>query len=212
MQQGHPSLSLGGRLARPVARLWGAASSTFQKHPLLIKTVSSGFGFAFGDVLFQLGTTRRRGQAMDWRRAAAMGGAGLAVAGPLGYAFILWMEGNLMTAAPHGCGGGGGGGGGGNKRDSSTLCFDCGPCPFLPYHSSVSLYSCSCCCHLCSRLALATKLTLDQVLGLALWHAALAALHEPHRQACQQLLVPQRQPCKEKQQQRPTATNVRKAK
>ncbi|KAI7839023.1 hypothetical protein COHA_007165 [Chlorella ohadii] len=35
-----------------------------------------------------------------------------------------------------------------------------------------------------SKLALSVKLTLDQVLGFALWHGALAAIYEPHRQAC----------------------------
>ena len=29
-----------------------------------------------------------------------------AVAGPVGYGFIMWMEGNIMTAAPHRCRGG----------------------------------------------------------------------------------------------------------
>jgi hypothetical protein len=97
------SLPLGTRLARPVQRLWGTATRTFAQHPFLIKTVSSGFGFAFGDVLFQMGTTRRKGAPLDLRRAAAMGAAGLAVGGPLGYYFIMWMEGNIMTSAPHRC-------------------------------------------------------------------------------------------------------------
>ena len=105
MQHGHSHpLSLGGRLARPVQRLADAAGRTFQRHPFLIKTVSSGFGFAFGDALFQLGTTRRQGKPLDWRRTAAMGGAGLAVAGPVGYYFLMWMEGNIMTSAPYRCG------------------------------------------------------------------------------------------------------------
>lgn len=115
-------------LARPAQRALDAAGAAFQRHPFLIKTVSSAFGFAFGDVLFQLGTTarprRRRAaaadhppaaahpppnalvealHAVDWRRAGAMGGAGLVLAGPLGYALIMWMEGNLFTAAPHRC-------------------------------------------------------------------------------------------------------------
>ena len=42
----------------------------------------------------------------------------------------------------------------------------------------------------CSALALGVKLTLDQVLGFALWHAALAGVSEPHRQACLALLLP----------------------
>ena len=46
----------------------------------------------------------------------------------------------------------------------------------------------------CSRLALGVKLTLDQVLGFALWHAALATIHEPHRQTCATLLQPGRRP------------------
>ncbi|EFN59223.1 hypothetical protein CHLNCDRAFT_138189 [Chlorella variabilis] len=146
------SLPLGARLVRPVQRLWGTASKAFAQHPFLIKTVSAGFGFAFGDVLFQLGTTRRKGLPLDWRRSAAMGGAGLAAAGPLGYYFIMWMEGNIMTAAPH------------------------------------------------SMLALGVKLTLDQVLGLALWHAALAAINEPHRVAC--LALAQQLAQQQQQQQR----------
>jgi hypothetical protein len=84
-----------------VRHLYRSATKAIAAHPFLIKTVSSGFGFAFGDVLFQLGTTRRKGLPMDWRRSAAMGGAGLAVAGPVGYCFIMWMEGNIMTATPH---------------------------------------------------------------------------------------------------------------
>ncbi|GAB4817567.1 hypothetical protein N2152v2_004613 [Parachlorella kessleri] len=34
-----------------------------------------------------------------------------------------------------------------------------------------------------SRLAVTTKFTLDQVLGCALWHAALLSIHEPYRKA-----------------------------
>lgn len=41
-----------------------------------------------------------------------------------------------------------------------------------------------------SKLALGVKLTLDQVLGFALWHGALAALYEPHRQTCLSLVQP----------------------
>lgn len=48
----------------------------------------------------------------------------------------------------------------------------CCPLPLL-LHSSVW----------CSKLALTTKFTLDQVLGCALWHAALMAAHEPYRVA-----------------------------
>jgi hypothetical protein len=39
---------------------------------------------------------------------------------------------------------------------------------------------------------------LDQALGFALWHAALAAIHEPHRQACIALV---QRPQREEQQQ-----------
>ncbi|KAI3433321.1 hypothetical protein D9Q98_003139 [Chlorella vulgaris] len=140
---GSRSLPLGTRLARPVQRLWGSASKTISRHPFLLKTVTSGIGFGFGDVLFQLGTRRR---PLDWRRTAAMGAAGLAVGGPVGYYFIMWMERNIMTSAPH------------------------------------------------SKLALTVKVTLDQVLGFALWHAALAAINEPHRQTCLQLVQPKTKP------------------
>ena len=61
----------------------------------------------------------------------------------------------------------------------------------------------------CSRLALLTKLTLDQALGFALWHAALAAIHEPHRQACMALVQrPQRE--QQQQQQQARAANTTK--
>ncbi|PSC76150.1 peroxisomal membrane MPV17 PMP22 isoform 2 [Micractinium conductrix] len=150
MVGGSRALPLGGNLPRPVHRLWGSASRAIQRHPLLLKTVSSAVGFAFGDLLFQVGTgaalpwaqppagsaAERRRRPLDWNRAAAMGAAGLFIAGPAGYGFIVWMEANLWKSAPH-----------------------------------------------CAA-ALATKVALDQVLGLALWHAALAAIHEPHRQAC----------------------------
>ena len=78
MQGGHGALSL-GTLVRPAQRAWGLAARTFQQHPLLVKTVTSGMGFAFGDVLFQLGAAPRgRPRTVDWARAAKMGGAGLA--------------------------------------------------------------------------------------------------------------------------------------
>lgn len=38
-----------------------------------------------------------------------------------------------------------------------------------------------------SRLVVTTKITVDQVLGCALWHAALLAAHEPYRKAAQGL-------------------------
>ena len=86
-------------LTRPLQRVWNASVGTFQRHPFLVKTLSSGVGFAFGDALTQA-ATRREDDPYDWRRTAAMAGAGLAVAGPVGYGFIIWMEGHVMTAAP----------------------------------------------------------------------------------------------------------------
>lgn len=115
MLHGHSSaLSLGAHPG-PAARLWSCAARTIQQHPFLIKTVTSGFGFAFGDLLFQLGTgaalpwaqpaaadsSSKARRPIDWQRAGAMGGAGLAVAGPVGYYFLMWMEANIWTAAPH---------------------------------------------------------------------------------------------------------------
>lgn len=35
----------------------------------------------------------------------------------------------------------------------------------------------------CSRLAITTKVTLDQVLGGVLWQVALLSIHEPYRAA-----------------------------
>ena len=115
MVGGSRALPLGGNLPRPVHRLWGSASRAIQRHPLLLKTVSSAVGFAFGDLLFQVGTgaalpwaqppagsaAERRRRPLDWNRAAAMGAAGLFIAGPAGYGFIVWMEANLWKSAPH---------------------------------------------------------------------------------------------------------------
>lgn len=84
---------------RPLAQIWNAGVRTFQRHPLLVKTLSSGVGFAVGDSLTQL-AIRREGEPYDWPRTAAMGAAGLGVAGPLGYLLIVWMEGSIMPSNP----------------------------------------------------------------------------------------------------------------
>eukprot|EP00887_Chlorella_sp_A99_P005519 scaffold1.g5519.t1 len=129
------AFSLTHSVVRPVRRAWNAASAAFAEHPFLIKTVTSAGGFAFGDMLMQLGSAPRRTplrQRVDAARTGKMGAAGLVAAGPVGYAFILLME--LVN----------------------------------PSHS---------------KLALATKVTLDQVLGFVIWHASLAAIHAPHREA-----------------------------
>lgn len=86
-------------LVQPLAKVVHAAVRTFQKHPFLVKTLSSGAGFAVGDSLTQM-ATRRAGEPYDWPRTAAMGAAGLGVAGPLGYLLIVWMEGHIMPHAP----------------------------------------------------------------------------------------------------------------
>jgi hypothetical protein len=86
-------------LAAPLAKVVNAGVRTFQKHPLLIKSLSSGIGFAVGDSFTQL-ATRRAGEHYDWPRTAVMGAAGLGVAGPLGYLLIVWMEGHIMPHSP----------------------------------------------------------------------------------------------------------------
>ena len=95
-------LPLGTRLTRPVQRLWATTTKAFAQHPFLIKTVSSGFGFAFGDVLFQLGTTRRKGLPLDWRPLGDHGrrGAG-GWRGRWATASSCGWRGHVMTAAPH---------------------------------------------------------------------------------------------------------------
>lgn len=85
---------------RPLVRAWHVGVRTFQKHPLLIKSVTSGIGFAAGDALTQFAMSRKVSQEYDWPRTIAMGTAGLCLAGPLGYGLIVWMEGNIMTSAP----------------------------------------------------------------------------------------------------------------
>ena len=55
--------------------------------------MSSAAGFAFGDILMQLGSQgRRRPLRLDSRRSAGMAAAGGLVGGPVGYGFILLME------------------------------------------------------------------------------------------------------------------------
>ena len=86
-------------LTRPLQRCWNAGVRTFQRHPFLVKTLSSGVGFAFGDALTQA-AMRREQERYDWKRTVAMGAAGLCAAGPLGYGLIIWMEGNIMPGSP----------------------------------------------------------------------------------------------------------------
>ena len=85
-------------LIAPFIKTWNFGVGTFQKHPFLVKTVTSGIGFAVGDSFTQL-AIRREGEPYDWPRTLAMGAAGLTVAGPIGYLFIIWMEGNIMPTA-----------------------------------------------------------------------------------------------------------------
>lgn len=121
-------------LVQPFIKVFNLGVNTFQRHPFLVKTLTSGVGFAVGDSLTQL-ATRREGEPYDWPRTVAMGGAGVGIAGPLGFFLIVWMESNIMPTAPT------------------------------------------------SRLAMTTKLTLDQVLGGILWQAALLTINEPYRAA-----------------------------
>lgn len=78
---------------------------------------------------------RRPEENINWNRSALMGGVGLTIAGPLGFAFIVWMQNHIMPQSP------------------------------------------------ASRLAITTKITLDQVLGCIIWQAALLALDESYRQS-----------------------------
>jgi len=86
-------------LTRPLQQLFSFSIRTFQRHPFLVKTLSSGIGFAVGDSLTQL-ATRRKGELYDWPRTAAIGATGLCIAGPLGYLLIVWMESNILPTAP----------------------------------------------------------------------------------------------------------------
>lgn len=86
-------------LVQPFIKVLNLGVRTFQRHPFLVKTLTSGVGFAVGDSLTQL-ATRREGEPYDWPRTVAMGGAGVGVAGPLGFLLIVWMESNIMPTAP----------------------------------------------------------------------------------------------------------------
>jgi hypothetical protein len=92
MEAGGGAHALRAALTRPLARAW-------KKHPFALKTASAALGFAGGDALTQ-SAMRRPGEAYDWPRTAAMGAAGLVAAGPLGYAFLGWMEGAVLPSAP----------------------------------------------------------------------------------------------------------------
>ena len=99
MEAGGGAHALRAALTRPLARAWGAAGSAWKKHPFALKTASAALGFAGGDALTQ-SAMRRPGEAYDWPRTAAMGAVGLGAAGPLGYAFLGWMEGAVLPSAP----------------------------------------------------------------------------------------------------------------
>lgn len=101
MNTGPGSHSLRFQFTRPVRSLINTSVAVFQKHPFLVKTLSSGVGFAIGDGITQLLTRDSEKEAYDWTRTIKMGSAGLAIAGPLGYLFLIWMEGNLMVHNPH---------------------------------------------------------------------------------------------------------------
>lgn len=94
---GHSSLRLS--ITQPIRNVANVGIQVFQRHPFLVKTLSSGVGFAFGDGITQL-LTRRDQDPYDWQRTIKMGASGLAIAGPLGYLFIIWMEGNVMPNSP----------------------------------------------------------------------------------------------------------------
>lgn len=84
---------------QPLRQCWDFGIRTFQRHPFLIKTLSSGVGFAVGDSFAQL-ATRKKDEPYDWPRTAAIGATGLCVAGPLGYLLIVWMESNILPSVP----------------------------------------------------------------------------------------------------------------
>ena len=99
MIHGGHAYAAGFPLVQPFVKAINLGVRTFQKHPFLVKTLTSGVGFAVGDSLTQL-ATRREGEPYDWPRTAAMGAAGVGVAGPLGFLLIVWMESNIMPATP----------------------------------------------------------------------------------------------------------------
>ncbi|KAL6769365.1 hypothetical protein ACKKBG_A30720 [Auxenochlorella protothecoides x Auxenochlorella symbiontica] len=85
----------------PLRRALALGSHLYQRHPLLIKCVTSGIGFAFGDVLTHLAAARARPMTRySPRRTALMAAAGLCVAGPAGHVFLGWMEQHVMAATP----------------------------------------------------------------------------------------------------------------
>lgn len=113
-----------------------------QKQPLLAKAIPTAFGFAFGDILTQHINSGCPSvwHEYDLTRTVKMGLIGAAVAAPVGLAFLRYLDGVIMPAAPN------------------------------------------------SAAALGIKLTLDQVLGCALWQCAFLAVHEPYRLALLQFI------------------------
>jgi hypothetical protein len=122
---------------RTLQRVITKSTRFLQKRPLLAKAIPTAFGFAFGDLLTQHFNSGCSSVFHDYdlQRTAKMGLLGAAVAAPLGLAFLRYLDGVIMPAAPT------------------------------------------------SAAALGIKLTLDQVLGCALWQCAFLAVHEPYRLA-----------------------------
>lgn len=144
---------------RHLQRFVARGTRFIQKRPLIAKSLPTAVGFAFGDFLTQtLNQDKQRVFSYDYGRTVKMGTIGLVMAGPVGLAFLRWMETWVMPATPY------------------------------------------------SVAALSIKFTLDQVLGCAIWQAALLSIHKPYRQALYRHLSAAK-PAAEPQQQQLSATS-----
>lgn len=89
--------------SRPLQRLFVRVSRFMQRRPLLSKALPTAGGFAFGDLLtqhFNQPPGRTMADNYDPKRTLAMAAVGAVLAGPLGLAFLRWLDVVSPAATP----------------------------------------------------------------------------------------------------------------
>lgn len=72
-----------------------------QRQPLISKAVPTAIGFAFGDCLTQyMNRPQEQPFQYDYIRGASMAGLGATVAGPIGLAFVRYLDGRVALGSP----------------------------------------------------------------------------------------------------------------
>lgn len=79
----------------------GRVQRNIQRQPLISKAVPTAFGFAFGDCLTQyMNRPKDKPFTYDYVRGAGMATLGAGVAGPIGLAFLRFLDGKVALGSP----------------------------------------------------------------------------------------------------------------